>query len=204
MAEQTVRKMKSLRWKLLSVLVLSMLIALTAFILYFYSSARKDAMQRFEQQTNASIDLFADSMDYYTNNCIDAVKSVYQNRDLLNVILLGSEGIQTSGKRAEIYSYLRSISASMPNASQIFLAAPKQDRSYLYIPAVLQTSTNGSIQYPLREADALPSVYELYIDSTHLQTRYGHIVSFSFDRSIRQMVYTIWVPISNVPFSTLS
>ena len=204
MAEQTVRKMKSLRWKLLSVLVLSMLIALTAFILYFYSSARKDAMNRFEQQTNASIDLFADSLDYYTNNCIDAVKSVYQNRDLLNLILLGSEGIQTSGKRAEIYSYLRSISASMPNASQIFLAAPKQDRSYLYIPAVLQTSANGSIQYLLREADALQSVYDLYIDSTHLQTRYGHIVSFSSDRSVRQMVYTIWVPISNVPFSTLS
>ena len=196
--------MKSLRWKLLSVLVLSMLIALTAFTLYFYSSARKDAMQRFEQQTNASIDLFADSLDYYTNNCIDAVKSVYQNRDLLNVILLGSEEIQTSGKRAEIYSYLRSISASMPNASQIFLAAPKQDRSFLYIPAVLQTSTNGSILYPLREVDALPSVYDLYIDSTHLQTRYGHIVSFSFDRSSRQMVYTIWVPISNVPFSTVS
>ena len=104
MAERTVRKMKSLRWKLLSVLVLSMLIALAAFILYFYSSARKDAMHRFEQQTNASIDLFADSLDYYTNNCIDAVKSVYQNRDLLNLILLGSEGIQTSGKRAEMRS----------------------------------------------------------------------------------------------------
>lgn len=181
-------------------IIVSSCICLILFLCYFLFSAQQDALNRYEQQTRADVDTAASNIDYYLNNCISAAKSVYSSKTLLQQITASSNGFQTTSERSDVFNYMRSISYSIPSAQQIYLAVPNQGVSFLYLPQSLQTSFSA-LSYSLEEANLVPSMSDIYIRLTHKISTYNHIISFQLPENRTELVFTIWLPVSNLPYS---
>lgn len=182
-------------------IIISSSLCLLLFLCYFFISTRREALQRYEQQTQADVDIAASNIDYYMNNCISAARSVYANRELLLRVTASNNMFQTTSDRNEVFHYLQAISYAIPSACQIFLALPHQGISFLYMPVSLQNSFT-TLSYSLEEAAKIPSLDNLYIRETHEMTNYGHIVAFHIPDRTSELVFSIWVPISNIPYDT--
>lgn len=181
-------------------IIASSCVCLLLFLVYFSFTAQHDALQRYEQQTRADVEIAASNINYYLNNCISATKSVYTSKTLLQKVTSSKNSFPTTSERSEVFSYMRSIGYSLPSAQQIYLAVPDQKISFLYLPRSLQTSFSSLSNSP-EEADLIPTMSDIYIRLTHRISTYNHIVSFQLPESRTELVFTIWLPVSNLPYS---
>lgn len=186
----------SVLWKILSVLIASLLVSMSAFAFFFYRTMRSSALRQYEQQTETAIRVSAENINYYLSNCIAAVKSIYVDNDMLTA--LSRDGGMNALDEKDVFDYLSSIYYASSTAKQIYLAAPRQNMSYLYITSNLQTSVT-QLKLTAEELPAFTSYRDIYIQPTHIMTSYGHVVGFSKVESVQDFVFTIWIPIYNLP-----
>lgn len=192
---------RSILWKILFTLIVSLLVSMAVFAFFFYRTMRSSALRQYEQQTETAMRVSSENINYYLSNCIAAAKSIYIDNEMLSTLAYSGENRIHVIDKKKIFNYLSSIYYSSSTAKQIYLAVPGQNISYLYITENLQTSTS-----PLKlTADELPtfkSYRDIYIQTTHIMTSYGHVVGFSKSESVQDYVFTIWIPIFNLPHAS--
>ena len=194
---------RSIHGKLLNALIFSWCLCMLFFALYYLLSTRADAFRQYERRTRADAEVTATNIDYYLGNTVSATKSIYFDQQLLQRVMADTAGYQTTEVRRDLFTYLHTISLTMPYAEQIYLAIPRQGVSVLYIPSTLRLSFNADEPYSLEEPIRMLTLYDTYLQPTHEMDTYGHIVSFSTPTE-KTLVFTIWLPISNIPWSLAS
>lgn len=124
---------RSIHGKLLNALIFSWCLCMLFFALYYLLSTRADAFRQYERRTRADAEVTATNIDYYLGNTVSATKSIYFDQQLLQRVMADTAGYQTTEVRRDLFTYLHTISLTMPYAEQIYLAIPRQGVSVLYI-----------------------------------------------------------------------
>lgn len=187
--------------KMIIPMTITLGILLIAYSIFYIYRIRDNALERYKKQCETSVQTSAKNIDHYFLTYISAAKSVYANRSLLFALMNESHSLPTGEERTEILNYLRGISHAVPSAAQIYLALPEAGLSYLYIPSDLVFSASAlKYQLPL---DELPDSYlDVYFQQTHIISSYGHIFNFGHLSASKEQVFTLWIPIANIPYST--
>lgn len=193
---------RSISWKLSVGVAVPTLAAMLFSACYFARTWRNNSIQQYEQQTKAVFETSITNIDYYLASCISSSKSVYINDALLGYFRQSDKGFTTSGEREMIFSYLKTVYYSISKAKQIFLAIPQAETSFLYITDSLWASTT----HLNLSRDTFPeflSPMDAVIEPTHHMGTYGHVVGFGSGKGdeARDLVFTIWLPIYNLPYS---
>lgn len=194
MAAKT-QKRTSIQWRILSVLTVSMTLCTLVVSVYFFSTVRSDAIERCERETETTVGVFTQNVNYYFDTCVNAARSVYSNNSLMTLLQDGSH-LPDADQRDQIFGYLREVYYSLPSATQIYLASENWDRSFLYSPTDF-TASYANLRMTNEQLPQFTSFLDVYIEPTHTETRYGHVVSFAKSRS--NQVFTLWIPIFNLP-----
>lgn len=192
------KRYHSILWKILSVLIVSMIACILAFSGYFYTSMREDAISRYEQQSKSAFRISSQNIDHYLSTCIAAARSIYVDSELQSNLTTPQPRPLTAAERTGIFNYLRAICYSSSAARQIYLAAPQLGLSFLYVPDSLQDSFAA-----LRDVGSLlpelTSYRDIVVQSTHSISTYGHVIGFRNPGLAQEPVFTLWLPVCNLP-----
>ena len=99
--------------------------------------AYQNAIERYGNETRASVNVFSQNMDSYITNCVSAMRSIYSDSSLLSLLTKPHETLPDQADRASILQYLKTVHYACSPAIQIFLSCPNLHQSYLYDPSVM-------------------------------------------------------------------
>ncbi len=190
-------------FKLLLVLMLSTFITMIGYSVYFFVSTRQAAIEKYELQTETAFNVSAQNINYYISNCISSAKSIYVNDSLLRTFSQIGDTPFSAAASQTIFQYMQSVYYSTSAAKQIYLAVPRLNRSFLYVTNNLQTSIS-TLKMTDDDLPSFSTANDIYIQPTHSMATYGHVVGFSRIEpdEIYNLVFTIWLPIYDLPQTT--
>ncbi|WP_367925720.1 sensor histidine kinase [uncultured Ruthenibacterium sp.] len=186
--------------KLISVLVVSVVLSLTLFCVYFFFSMRSSSIEKFVQQTDSAVAVSVQNIDYYIDNCISSARSIYADHEVVS-LLSQSDGQSLSvDETDQIYRYLQTVHYAASGSEQVFLASMVRNTSFLYLAKYMQTSA-AELTLSHEDLPSFSSWDSIYIQPTHTMGNYGHVIRF--DAPIKppeeELVFTIWFPVYNLP-----
>lgn len=183
--------------KIIGAVALFTCLFILLFSLYIYFSLQKNAIERYEQNVAIDTEISGMNIDYYIGSMIKATKSVYINHPLMEFLKNHHSKEELDENEARITAYFKSIYYASTMASQIYLAMPEENLSILYQPNYLKFS-DGVIDETVRIPD-LKTYMDVYVEPTHIKTNYGHRIPSMEQYPADELVFTIWLPISNLP-----
>lgn len=191
------KRFVSIGKKIVWAITFFMFLFIILFSLYIYYSMQKNAMERYEQNVMIDTEIAGNNIDYYVESMIRATKSVYINHPLMEFLKNHHSKKELADNESRIMDYFNSVYYTSTVASQIYLAMPEENLSLLYEPRYLKISDApicGSVEIPEME-----NHMDVYIEPTHVKTSYGHNLPAMEQYPADELVFTIWLPISNLP-----
>ena len=183
-------------------MIVPLLIALTVtvllFILSFFLNARRTIMERTIRSSNRALDISVQNIDYYLGQTVDSIRSIYINPETLTLLNDKDNKHFNREELKLIQNYLTSIYYSNSHAQQIVLKAFKNDQSFLLVPKDMQFSRSKEA-YESEQLKSDLHLSDVRVEATHPMHTYNHIIGFSHPKSKDNFVFTISVPIFNLP-----
>lgn len=159
--------------------------------------AYQNAIERYGNETRASVNVFSQNMDSYITNCVSAMRSIYSDSSLLSLLTKPHETLPDQADRASILQYLKTVHYACSPAIQIFLSCPNLHQSYLYDPSVMMMTYSG-LNMDNGNEPSFSSYLDVYIEPTHPIVNYGHKTTY-FNQRQEKQVLTLWFPIYDLP-----
>ena len=204
MAGKKDRKFVSIGKKIIWNITIITVIVAIIFSIYIYSSMQKNAVKRYENQIITNAEVSGKNIDHYISSMIKAIRSVYINHQLMRFLKNNHSDEALEENEKLIIEYFKSVYYASTVASQIYLVIPgtggEKNFSMLYIPRILKFFAQESkedLTFP-----AMESYKDIYIEPTHVKTSYGHNVSTIDSYPLQEQVFTVWLPISDLPART--
>lgn len=173
---------------ILTIILLSSIISLFAY---------QNAIERYENETRITVNMFSQNMRSYIDNCVSAARSVYSNSSLLSLLSKQRDVLPNQEERNSILQYLKTVHYACSSAIQIYIACPNLHQSYLYDPSVMMLTYRG-IDVNGDNSPEFSSYLDINIEPTHSIVNYGHKTLYFNQRQGKQ-VLTIWLPIYDLP-----
>lgn len=183
--------------RILTAFSISIALAILFLVVTISHVAYQNAVNRYENETHATVNVFSQNMDYYIENCISAARAVYSNSELLSLLARQRETLPNQEERSAILQYLKTVHYACSSAIQIYIACPNLHQSYLYDPSVLMM-TYGAIDTLSGNEPAFSSYLDVNIEPTHPIVNYGHKTVY-FNQRQNMQVLTLWLPIYDLP-----
>lgn len=197
MAGRRSKKFISIGRKIITDVTFFMFLFVAAFSMYIYSSMKENAMVRYEQQALINGKAAGTNIDHYVGSMITATKSVYINHAMMEFLKKPHTQADLEANEAQIVEYFKSVYYASSVATQIYLAVPEKNRSFLYGPRYLKFS-----MAEIAESVHIPEMKdyrEIYIEPTHVKTDFGHDIPEMERYPADELVITVWLPISDLP-----
>ncbi|MBC8585507.1 sensor histidine kinase [Youxingia wuxianensis] len=199
---------RSISIRLVTLLIVSTIVPILFCSLIFYRTMRDYSMNRYLVQAESTMDVSVQNISHYVSTCVSASRGIYMNSNptnaALKVLTYGNHSsVLLSQDTEPIFSYLFGIYASTPDAVQIRLLSYRMEKSFLIVSKDFQRSVMSvdlSEQGPVPEFVAFN---QAYIEPTHPKNSYGHLIHYSTleKKTPSESVFTIWIPIYNLPFA---
>lgn len=183
--------------RILTAFSISIALAILFLVVTISHVAYQNAVNRYENETHATVNVFSQNMDYYIENCISAARAVYSNSELLSLLARQRETLPNQEERSAILQYLKTVHYACSSAIQIYIACPNLHQSYLYDPSVMMM-TYGAIDTLSGNEPAFSSYLDVNIEPTHPIVNYGHKTVY-FNQRQNMQVLTLWLPIYDLP-----
>ncbi len=195
------RKRKNeLMMRILVALCVSFLVAAVVLIVSIIHVAQKNAEERYERDTQTTVNVFSQNINYYIISSVNAVKAVYGNNQLLSLLEKRMDRFPNQSERDSILNYMKTVHYACSSAEQIYVSCPNLHQSYVYNPSIMNM-TYENVQLAEETVPQFNSFMDVVIEPTHLRSSYGHQNTYSRQRQ-NDYVITIWVPIYNLPENT--
>lgn len=191
------KRFVSIGKKIVCAVTFFMFLFIILFSFYIYYSMQKNAMERYEQSVMIDTEIAGSNIDYYVGNMIQAAKSVYINHPLMEFLKNYHSKKELADNESLIIDYFKSVYYTSTVATQIYLAIPEENLSLLYEPRYLKISDaaiSSSVEIPEME-----NHMDVYIEPTHIKSSYGHNIPAMERYPADELVFTIWLPISDLP-----
>lgn len=186
--------------RILNAFLVSVTLIILILVITISQASYKNAMERYEHEALATIDVFKQNMDHYISNCVAAARAVYSDSGLLALMTKQRDTLPNQEERALILQYLKTVHYACPSAIQIYLACPNLHQSYLYDPSVLMM-TYGAISTDDEQVPVFSSYLDVNVEPTHQIVHHGHKTLY-FDQRQDRQVLTLWLPIYDLPRNT--
>ena len=172
---------------------------LSALLFYVYGLMRHNAIARYQEEMIHNTQLSGENIRHYLNSTVKATRSVYINHTLLDGLMRADSIDKLEKLETQLQEYFRSVYYTSTTANQICLAIPERGYSVRYQTQTLLLTfrkLSPEVQVP-----SFSGFRDVVIEPTHLQTDYGHDASISVNGPAAGYVFTLWLPIAELPAS---
>ncbi|QOV18805.1 histidine kinase [Blautia liquoris] len=191
------KRYTSIGRKIITDISICMLFFVIFFSLYIYRFMQTNAMKRYEYQTQIATEVSGTNIDHYITSMITATKSVYINHSLMGFLKYHHSQEEVADNELRIIEYFKSVYYASSAATQIYLVMPEENFSILYEPNLLKIY-NGVVS-PDVTIPQMDSFRDVYVESTHIKNDYGHNIPDIDKYPADETVFTIWLPIADLP-----
>lgn len=186
----------SIKTKVLSILLICLFIPFATNLIFAETILKPSMKEEFNRQTIESLSSAGNNISDYVQRIYSSSKGIYFNPNVVKYLAGYGQQTQSQALRseAEIFDFLQTVYAAVPEASQVHLSAFNLKKSLL-----LQSDMQRyeKIHIYLNNEISLPGL-DPYTVPAHMQSDYNfqELTEQPFD-----LVFSVCVPVANTPAS---